>query len=283
MTAWQTSNPALTDMDTFREAYGHMQGTRQATATYSGVINKTALLVTGAVGAGFLAYEFLPFTGSVLLISNIASLIVTFGVFWAIRKNPKVSPALAWVYVAAEGVFLGLLTKLLDSVLASTGTFQTLVADAQSAGSSARLALPAFVVTMGVTLAMLGLYVTRILKPTQRMASVIGTMVAGCSLVYLIAFVMGLFGIEMPFLSLGSALQGGWPALLGLGISLLFLVVASLVLVMDFARIEEIVTSGQPKYMEWYAGFALCVTLAWVYYEALKLVFRLYIIFGSRD
>jgi uncharacterized YccA/Bax inhibitor family protein len=34
--------------------------------------------------------------------------------------------------------------------------------------------------------------------------------------------------------------------------------------------------------MEWYLAFGLVVTLAWVYLEALKLVFRLAQMFGSR-
>jgi len=35
--------------------------------------------------------------------------------------------------------------------------------------------------------------------------------------------------------------------------------------------------------MEWYCGFALLVTLAWIYYEAVKLVVRLAVLFGNRD
>ena len=35
--------------------------------------------------------------------------------------------------------------------------------------------------------------------------------------------------------------------------------------------------------IEWYCGFALLVTLAWIYYEAVKLAFRLAILLGNRD
>jgi uncharacterized YccA/Bax inhibitor family protein len=32
--------------------------------------------------------------------------------------------------------------------------------------------------------------------------------------------------------------------------------------------------NGQPKYMEWYAAFALMVTLVWLYLEVLTLLSR---------
>ena len=40
---------------------------------------------------------------------------------------------------------------------------------------------------------------------------------------------------------------------------------------------------ARPKAMEWVAAFGLIVSLAWVYYEAVKLVFRLAMMFGRRD
>jgi uncharacterized YccA/Bax inhibitor family protein len=105
----------------------------------------------------------------------------------------------------------------------------------------------------------------------------------GIMLTYLVSFVMSLFGASMPFLSIGSAMEGGNAALIGLGINLLVLVVAALWFVVDFRQIEEMVAAGAPKQMEWYGAFGLIVTLAWVYLEALKLAFRLAMLFGRRD
>jgi uncharacterized YccA/Bax inhibitor family protein len=39
------------------------------------------------------------------------------------------------------------------------------------------------------------------------------------------------------------------------------------------------VAAGAPKYMEWYAGFGLMVTLIWLYLEILRLLSKL----RSRD
>ncbi|MEE9129848.1 MAG: Bax inhibitor-1/YccA family protein [Phycisphaerales bacterium] len=49
------------------------------------------------------------------------------------------------------------------------------------------------------------------------------------------------------------------------------------------ARQEDVRRAGAPKQMEWYCGFALLVSLAWSYYEAVKLAFRLAILLGNRD
>lgn len=103
-------------------------------------------------------------------------------------------------------------------------------------------------------------------------------------IVYLISWPLGLlFNIDLPFIGLTSAFGQGWTPLIGLGINFLILGLASMWLIIDFGMIEEKVQAGAPRHMEWYCGFALLVTLAWIYYEALKLAFRLAILLGGRD
>ncbi|HMO64942.1 MAG TPA: Bax inhibitor-1/YccA family protein, partial [Verrucomicrobiota bacterium] len=43
-------------------------------------------------------------------------------------------------------------------------------------------------------------------------------------------------------------------------------------LVLDFDFIEKGARAGAPKHMEWYAAFALMVTLVWLYLEILRLL-----------
>ena len=77
-----------------------------------------------------------------------------------------------------------------------------------------------------------------------------------------------------------------WPSTNSAGLGRLrfaILVLASLWLVIDAGEIQSIVANNSPKYMEWYGAFTLMVTLCWIYYEALKLAFRLAIMFSSRD
>ena len=56
-------------------------------------------------------------------------------------------------------------------------------------------------------------------------------------------------------------------------------IVAALNLVLDFDLIESGARAGAPKYMEWYGGFALMVTLIWLYFEILRLLSKI----RSRD
>jgi uncharacterized YccA/Bax inhibitor family protein len=63
--------------------------------------------------------------------------------------------------------------------------------------------------------------------------------------------------------------------LLGIGFSVVVVIVAALNLVLDFDFIESGVSDGAPKYMEWYGAFGLIVTLVWLYLEILRLLAKL--------
>jgi uncharacterized YccA/Bax inhibitor family protein len=55
--------------------------------------------------------------------------------------------------------------------------------------------------------------------------------------------------------------------------------VAAMNLVLDFDLIEQGARFNAPKYMEWYSGFALMITLVWLYFEILRLLSK----FRSRN
>jgi uncharacterized YccA/Bax inhibitor family protein len=76
-----------------------------------------------------------------------------------------------------------------------------------------------------------------------------------------------MFHVPMPFLYNSSPL--------GFIISLIVVGIAALNLAIDFDVIESGVAYGAPRYMEWYAGFSLLVTLVWLYIEILRLLTRL--------
>ena len=63
--------------------------------------------------------------------------------------------------------------------------------------------------------------------------------------------------------------------IMGIGFSLIVVVIAALNLVMDFDFIENGAAQGAPKYMEWYGAFGLLVTLIWLYIEILRLLAKL--------
>jgi len=58
-------------------------------------------------------------------------------------------------------------------------------------------------------------------------------------------------------------------------LSFFVVTVAALNLIIDFDFIEGGVEAGAPKVAEWYAAFALMVTLVWLYLEILRLLSKL--------
>jgi len=278
---WESSNPAISDMQTFRETYGGVEANR---ATIQGIINKTFAMILLALVAGFGGYQVSESMPGIVWMSMIASSVIAIGMFIFLRGNPEraiyITPPYAIIEGFTLGAFTGVLERMLGSYLASDA------ADGAATSSAAGgLALQAFLITIGVTLAMLGLYYTRIIQPTRRFTAIVSTMVVGIMLTYLLSWPLAMFGIQIPFLSLGSAFANDpTTALIGIGINVLILGVASLTLIIDFGQIEALVSDGRAsKRAEWYGVFALLVTLAWIYYEAVKLAFRLAILLNSRD
>ena len=86
----------------------------------------------------------------------------------------------------------------------------------------------------------------------------------------LVQFVLGFLGARF------AAINGS--GLLGIGFSVVVVIVAALNLILDFDFIESGVQAGAPKYMEWYGAFGLIVTLIWLYLEILRLLAK----FSSR-
>ncbi|HMN95097.1 MAG TPA: Bax inhibitor-1/YccA family protein [Phycisphaerales bacterium] len=267
MTAIQTSNPAFN----FSEAdnpFAYREGRAIAPSnvtTMSGVVNKTALLATIAIVCGAAGYALFQHFPQGLWIGSIVSFVLVLGIFFKLRSSPQAAVYLGPVYAIVQGALMGGFTMMLEQILIA------------KFGSSVPggLAFSALLLTGGVFAAMLLLYKAGVLRPTRLFVSVVSTATLGVMLAYVAMFVMSFFGMQMPFLSIGSALDGGTAALIGIGLNVAILGLAAFWLIIDFGTVEESVAQGAPKYMEWYCAFALLVTLAWIYWEAVKLVFRI--------
>ncbi len=120
---------------------------------------------------------------------------------------------------------------------------------------------------MALLLAMLFLYQTRIIKVTDKFRSGIMMATLGIFLVYMVNMVLGFFGMNVPFLHSGG--------IMGIGISLFIVGIASLNLLLDFDQFEKGEQYGAPKYMEWFSALGLLVTLVWLYLEILRLLSKL--------
>ncbi len=129
------------------------------------------------------------------------------------------------------------------------------------------IVLQAVGLTMAIFTALLMAYTSGMIRATENFKLGITAATGGIALFYLFAMIAGMFGMNFPMI------HGG--GIIGIGFSLVVVVIAALNLVMDFDFIEEACERGAPKYMEWYAAFGLIVTLVWLYLEILRLLSKL--------
>jgi uncharacterized YccA/Bax inhibitor family protein len=239
----RTSNPALRE-DVFTATRADGRGTM----TVQGTVNKTGLLLLLALATASASWVLGtsggPGVAGWALGAGLAGLVVAI----ATIVRPRWSPVTAPIYALVEGVVLGLVSMWFE---------------ARYPG----IAIQAVALTFGVLGAMLVLYKTRVIKVTQRFRAGVLAATLAIFVVYMVALVLGLFGVQVPFLNDASPL--------GILISLAIVVVAALNLVLDFDLIDRGARSGAPAYMEWYAAFGLLVTLVWLYLELLRLLAKL--------
>ena len=235
----RSSNPALTP-STFTQEPA-LAGS--PTMTMRGAVQKSTLLVAVcALSAAFTWKQAMtgPAMGLAIggaIVGFIVGLVLCFKHTWA--------PVLAPVYAIAEGLFLG-------------G-----VSAAANAGSKG-IVLQAVALTFGTLFALLAAYQMRLIRASENFKLGVFAATGGIAIFYLIAMVLGFFGIHLAFLHEGGPI--------GILFSLFVVTIAALNLVLDFDFIESGANAGAPKYMEWYAAFGLLVTLVWLYLEVLRLL-----------
>jgi uncharacterized YccA/Bax inhibitor family protein len=118
--------------------------------------------------------------------------------------------------------------------------------------------------TVGVFIVALFLYVTRIVRPTRRMAFGVVAGLGGLMLFYSFIWLLSIFN--------ASFLYSDNFRTVGIVVSLLAIILAALSLTLDFGSVEAGVDAGAPKFMEWYAAYGLMVTLVWLYITILRLL-----------
>lgn len=126
------------------------------------------------------------------------------------------------------------------------------------------IVLQAIVVTVAVFLATWLLYVTGIIKVTSRFAMGVMIAMGGLMMLYLMAWLLSLFGVNFSFLTN--------PTPLGIGLAVLIVILAALNLPLDFEFIRRASAAGAPKFMEWYGAFGLMLSIVWMYVSILRLL-----------
>ncbi len=210
----------------------------------NGTTNKAGILLLLCIISSFFSWTHPQWQMPLIVVGVLGGLVACLAGTFA----PKTSPIAAPAYAVLEGLALGALSSIFEM------RFPGIVANAM-------------LLTFSVLGLMLFLYTTRIIRVTDRMVMGIVMATGAIALVYLLDMVLGFFGVHIPGLNSSGPL--------GIGISLVIVGVAAFNLLLDFAVIESNVQQGAPKYMEWYCGMALLVTLVWLYLEILRLLSKM--------
>jgi uncharacterized YccA/Bax inhibitor family protein len=238
----RSANPALNDK-TFEglaargEERMSIEGTVHKTGLCLLILGAAAAWVWGKAMAGNLV---LPAVWVGTLGGFILALVTIFKKEW--------SPVTVPVYSGLEGLALGGISALFER---------------QYPG----IVLQAVSLTFGTLFSLLAAYRSGLIKATENFKLGLFAATGGICLIYLAGFVLGFFGLRIP------AIHESGP--IGIGFSLVVVVIAALNLVMDFDFIEHGAESGAPKYMEWYGAFGLMVTLVWLYLEMIRLLAKM--------
>ena len=248
----RSSNPALKDSTFLDLSSGSVVAGNAGTMSLNGTVNKTGLLLLMTVMTAAFAWsqtmtangEVAPAAMGYLLGGGIGGLVLALVTIFKKQWSPVTAP----LYALVEGLFLGAISAMYNA------QFQGIV-------------LQAVMLTFGIMFALLFAYRTGLVKATENFKLGVTAATGGIALIYLATIGLGLFGIKIPYIH-----ESG---LIGIGFSLVVVVIASLNLVLDFDFIESGVEAGAPKYMEWYGAFGLMVTLIWLYLELLRLLSKL--------
>ncbi|EMR01287.1 Bax inhibitor-1/YccA family protein [Cesiribacter andamanensis] len=243
----RSSNPVL------KKAFSGSQYAEETDVmTIKGTVDKSFLLILivfagAAIGWTCVSGGLLP-AGPLLMGTGIICLVLAVVTAFKMALAKTISP----VYALLKGIFLGAITLFFE--IAVPG-----------------IALQAVGLTFGVFICMLVAYKTGTIRATEGFRAGLVAATGAVALVYVLSFALSLFGMQVPYIH-----ESG---LIGIGFSLVVVVIAALNLVLDFAFIEEGAAAGAPKHMEWFAAFSLLITLVWLYMEILRLLAKL----ASRD
>lgn len=251
MALFKSGNPTLSE----KSFQGTAHVSHADSMTVRGTLNKFGFMLLMLAGSAYYSWKEVSFGGNVaplmwtgLIGGFVLALVIMFKKEW--------SPFLAPAYALLEGLFLGAVSAMYNNAFAEVAP---------------GIVMNAVGLTLGTAFAMYILYSSGVIKVTEKFRSVLLLATAGIAIFYLITMILGFFNIRFDFLSQGS--------LIGIGFSLVVVVIAALNLLLDFDMIEQGSAAGAPKYMEWYGAFGLMVTLVWLYLEILRLLSKI----SSRD
>jgi len=218
--------------------------------TYEDTIVKTVLLFVVLLATATVGWFFpvLAWPGA------IAGLVL--GMVNAFKRSP--SPALILLYGAAQGLFIGGLSAIFESLWNG-------------------VVIQAVIATLAVFAITLVLFSFGKVRASARATKVFLVALIGYALFGVVNLVVMLFGgfsqsaTGGPFGIYSMRVPWLFDIPLGVIIGIVAVLLAAYSLVLDFDFIQNGVRNRAPRVMGWYGAFGLVVTLIWLYVEFLRL------------
>jgi uncharacterized YccA/Bax inhibitor family protein len=211
--------------------------------TFDDVIVKTAAcLGVLLVGAAVTMFVSMGLASLLMIVGALGGFVLA--LVNTFKKQP--SPALILAYAGLEGLFLGGLTRVLDTMYPGVG-------------------LQAVLGTLSVFTVTLLLFKSGKVRATPKAMKFFMIALLGYALFSVVNLVMMVTGLTTEPFGLRSGIIGVVIGVLAIGL-------AAFSLVMDFTSIEAGVRSGAPQRFSWTAAFGLTVTLVWLYVEIIRLL-----------
>jgi uncharacterized YccA/Bax inhibitor family protein len=216
-----------------------------STLTIDDVIMHTLGLFALLGVAAAVGWAIAPNNPGVGIAAGLAALALSF----VIGFSRVIRPPLVVIFALLEGVAIGLISRFYED------QFHGIV-------------LQALLGTAVIFVVMLGLYRSRRVRATPRMARIVSSTLLGVVALGLIDLVIRLTtGSHLPIINSASPI--------GILFSVAILVIASLQFILDFDFIERAIRAGAPRSEAWRASYGLLVGFIWVYLELLRLLSKL--------
>lgn len=249
----QSSNPVLSRGAYTRDGYAtfdadQMEKTYQAPSagplqtgrmTLDDVVTRTAFLVAIVVGSAAVTWS-LDIQGGIFLIALVGGLVL--GLVNALSK--KVRPALIMAYAVAQGIVVGALSNMYETMYNG-------------------IVKQAVIGTLAAFVGVLALYASGRLRATPKFTRVL----LGATMGY---FILAIASLIASFFDVGNGWGFYGVPMIGVLIAAAGVTLASFFLVLDFDQIENGVRNGAPESEAWRASFGLLVTMIWLYLEILR-------------
>ena len=215
----------------------------QAPMTLDSVVQKTGITLGLVVLVAALTWVFIP--DGALGLAWMGGAIVGFALGMVLSFKRVISPALVLVYAAAQGLFIGAMSK----------TFEMMFGDGIVVG--------AVMGTLAAVAGTLAAYKFFNIQVSDKFRKWVVAAMFGFVAVVLLDFVLGFFGAAIGFNGFGP---------LGLIMSVVGLGLGVLMLILDFDFVERGIAARLPEQESWRAAFGLTVTIIWIYIEILRIL-----------